>query len=291
MANNTILQQMGIEQWRLREPLDISDDAVKTTEALGGSEALSNVEALSESTAPSDSKTSFDSNNTQTESENDIQQALQPRSQDNLLTKDESAPDNSISEVIVVPKTAQQSPQQHDWSSLIALLSDGENCSSCADASSILGDGNPSADWMFVFDSPTRRDIEQQKLLTGRVGQLFDAILLALDLDRDAIYLSSIFKCPPAENVTQNLAQCDSLLEHQLKLVQPKVVISFGEFTAQALVKSNETLDQLRQQEHRCFNQPASVVPTYSLMQMLDTPILKERVWDDLKSAQQLIKG
>jgi len=273
---------MGIEQWKLTDPLLKSD-----VEFNAVSEPMSDINApasnLNESVdLPSDfNKTNINIEQTKVS----IDQHSTVQSNNDVVTIDTNIVKQKESD------EAETVVQKHDWSSLLALLDDQQFCSSCADVKPILGDGDLNADWMFVFDSPTTRDIEQQKLLTGRVGQLFDAILIALNLDRESIYLSSIFKCPPAENISLNQAQCDDLLEHQIQLVQPKVVITFGEFTAQALIKANEDLDQLRTQEQRCLNQSVRVVPTFSLMQILDAPKLKAKVWDDLKSARQLLES
>ena len=273
---------MGIEQWKLRESLlkkDVELNAVSEPE----SEIHANASILNESVG-----SLSDHNKINT----DIEQTKVSR--DQLSTVQNNNVAVAIDTTIAtqeLPAEAETKVQKHDWSSLLAVLDDRQSCSSCADVNSILGDGDLNADWMFVFDSPTTRDIEQQKLLTGRVGQLFDAILIALNLDRESIYLSSIFKCPPAENISLNEAQCDDLLEHQIRLVQPKVVVTFGEFTAQALIKANEDLDQLRVQEQSCFNQSVRVVPTFSLMQILDAPNLKAKVWEDLKNARQLLES
>ncbi len=263
MKTNTILDQMGIQQWCLREPLRNS---------LEGGNAAERVLARGLE-----------------ETINENTKELDPILVDEQNTAIE--PTDNVSQVIEQsPQKSERKSQAHDWPALIELVNDTQYCRSCSQVTPILGDGNITAEWMFVFDSPTARDIEQQELLTGRVGQLFDAILFALSLDRATVYLSSIFKCPPAANITEDTAQCDGLLQHQIRLVQPKVVITFGEFAARALIKANESLEQLREQHRQCFDQPIAVIPTYSLMQMLDTPQLKAKVWDDLKNATKLIE-
>jgi len=177
------------------------------------------------------------------------------------------------------------------WLGLAKILDDQKGCPSCAQSKPILGDGDPVAKWMFVFDSPNSRDIEHQKLLTGRQGQLFDSILSALSLDREQVYLSSIFKCPPAEDIKSGMPQCNDLLLHQIRLVQPKVIVAFGEFVAQSLIKANEKLALLRQQPRQYFDQSIAVIPTHSLMDMMESPLLKGQTWTDLKSAIEIVEG
>lgn len=250
MNNKRILDQMGIQQWRLNDVFkDENQISLKETPI-----------SPKEVTQPV------------------IDSPLSPGA--DSVTTDQTLKSNHRIESAADPVI--------DWSMLIEILNDKQRCSSCAQVTPILGEGDTSADWMFVIDSPSTRDIQQQELLTGRVGQLFDAILHALQLDRATIYLSSIFKCPPAVDITEDPAQCIDLLQHQINLVKPKVVIALGEFASQSLIKANEDLTELRGQTHTCFGQSVSVIATYSLMQMLDTPTLKADVWADLKSASVL---
>lgn len=314
MNRKIILDQMGVVQWRLRDPL------TKTSEITH--HAQSNV-TRDVNQAPSETNANLDSTlvteneielepsaSTQGEPSARIQPepsatlkpepsariqpepsaTLQPEPSANSRQAIDPSLEKPSPEKLSPEKTAQQA-QEYDWPSLIELLNDKRHCDSCSQVTPIIGDGDITADWLFVFDSPTARDIEQQALLSGRVGQLFDAILVALQLDRPSVYLSSIFKCPPAANISDSAPLCDDLLAHQIKLINPKVIIAFGEFTSQAMVKSNENLEQLRSQAHNHASHPVRVIPTYSLMQMLDTPLLKAQVWDDLKNARQLLES
>lgn len=241
MNHKTILEQMGIQQWRLRQSIELNADIV-----------------------------------------------IEPSPQV-VTAKDDIAAEIIHEQVSAAVNLMPDKPKEFDWSGLMKVLNDQQTCPSCAQSKPILGDGNPSADWMFVFDSPSSRDIDQQQLLTGRAGQLFDAILLALSLDRQKVYLSSVFKCPPAEDLSTAMPQCADLLKHQILLVKPKVVIALGEFVSQALIKANDGLDQLRQKPQKHFDQAIAIVPTYTLMQMLESPALKADVWNDLKAALRIV--
>ena len=253
-----ILQQIGIQEWRLR------DDASHLV------------------------------NPTQNKVESETSDALGIQANDlglNLTDPDDIVDLTTVhhGESLENSPDEERYVQAYVWADLMAMLSNQKHCQSCGVSQPILGDGNTNAKWMFVFDSPSSRDIQQQQLLTGRVGQLFDAILLALNLKREDVYLTSIFKCPPASDISADKAQCDDIAYHQVKLVQPEVVVVFGEFSAQALIKTNDDLRQLRVNDQSCADLPSKVVPTYGLMEMLDKPMIKAQVWDDLKKAIQLI--
>jgi uracil-DNA glycosylase family 4 len=169
-----------------------------------------------------------------------------------------------------------------DWHGLQGLIDDQNQCQSCGSANSILGSGDPKADWLFVTDAPTSMDLESQQMFSGRAGQLYEAMLLAVGHNRDSVYTTSVFKCATSDTISV-IPSCEKLLQRQIELIQPKVVIAFGEFAAQSVVKSNEGLESLRAQELRCYQTKVRVVVSYSPWQLLDQPSLKAGAWSDLK--------
>ncbi|MEM7360535.1 MAG: uracil-DNA glycosylase [Pseudomonadota bacterium] len=174
------------------------------------------------------------------------------------------------------------------WSDLVDLLQGGGSCPSCEQSTPVLGDGNLEAEWVFVVDAPRARDIKNQQLVSGREGQLFDAILNAAGMTREMVYLTSVFKCPPTDNVSVS-AQCDGIVHRQLALIKPKVVLAFGEFSAQTLLRTNDSLDLMRGQDHVHQQSSAPTVVSYSPSQLLEQPALKAQVWKDLQQCMSLL--
>jgi uracil-DNA glycosylase family 4 len=168
------------------------------------------------------------------------------------------------------------------WQELADILLSGLSCQSCERSNPVLGDGDLEANWVFVFDAPSAKDVGHQQLLSGRTGQLFDAILDAIGLNRELIYLTSVFKCPPSQDLSL-AAQCGSIVHRQLQLIKPKVVVTLGEFASQTVLRANENLIHLRSEGLRNLNDGALVAATYSLSEMLENPELKASVWQDLK--------
>jgi DNA polymerase len=172
-------------------------------------------------------------------------------------------------------------PPDNSWASLIKDLEAAKTCLACQDSNPILGEGDLSADWVWIIDAPSSQDITAQQLISGRAGQLFDAILQAVNLTRDQIYVTSVFKCPPSGDYTAQAA-CGSLLNRQLALIEPKKIVAFGEFAAQSLLRSNSTLEQLRGSVHQPRSLNCKVIATRSIQDMLSLPELKAEVWQDL---------
>ena len=171
-----------------------------------------------------------------------------------------------------------------DWRSLQAKISSTEFCPSCGPTQSTLGFGDVLADWMFIADAPTTSELEVQQLFVGRAGQLYENILLSCGLSRAQIYSSSVFKCSPPEDISIQ-PQCERLIHHQIKLVQPKVIVTFGEFVSQTVLQANESLDALQNSPQYYADGNILVLPSVSPHELLDDPSLKAKLWTDLTFA------
>jgi DNA polymerase len=174
------------------------------------------------------------------------------------------------------------------WNGLHALVNGWQNCPSCGENKSLLGHGDENADWFFISDAPSTAEISQKSLFAARSGQLFEAMLSALGLQRESVYSTSLFKCVASDDVNV-IPACDNILQRQIQLVKPKIIITFGEFAAQTLLKANAKLDVLRTQNQRCISSKIVVIPTYTPAQMLDDVSLKSKVWADLKQAIAIV--
>ncbi len=172
--------------------------------------------------------------------------------------------------------------QVDSWASVVESMQAETSCAACGASNPILGEGKQDADWLFLIDAPTSVDIKEQKLLSGRAGKLFDAILAAMDLQREEVYLTSVFKCAPSDDYKLN-PSCSPLLDRQLKLIEPHKVVAFGEFTAQTFMRSNDPLERLRKDLHQSRQRQCTVAATHSLQDMLHNPSLKGLVWRDLR--------
>ena len=174
------------------------------------------------------------------------------------------------------------------WTDLRNMINSWRLCSSCGEGKSLLGHGDVNADWLFVGEAPLSADLTQKKLFSGRSGKLFESMLAALNLQRESVYTTTLFKCLATDDITE-IPVCDVVLKRQIQLIQPKVIVVFGELAATILLKANADLETLRANDQCCLNSDVVVVPTYTLAQMLDDASLKSHVWNDLKKAVQSV--
>lgn len=120
---------------------------------------------------------------------------------------------------------------------------------------------NDSADYLFVLPSaPLQAD--EQRLL-------------------QSIFMAMRIKAKPAESVS-NMAELVGNL-------QPKLIITLGELTAQALLQSSQTLVNLRGKLHQF--ETVALVATYDLAHLLQESADKAEAWDDLCLAMQTLQN
>ncbi len=264
---SVILQKMGIQEWHVQHgALDRSSTELSETVA----EADMQKSVDSELTAAVDINRQIDTDAVE----------ISP----NIADIGAAAADS-----YGLPEIPEVKPNSHpladlDMQGLQDWVYNSANCSSCNPSNSMLGQGSVQADWMFIIDAPNSRELQAQQFFAGRAGKLFEAMLLPLGMEREDVYVSSIFKCAPTDDLTLS-PSCDDVLQRQIELVSPKVIVAFGEFVAQSLIKANDSIDVLRQSEQRCISSNSIVIPTFSPAQMLDDASLKAHVWQDLKKA------
>lgn len=174
-----------------------------------------------------------------------------------------------------------------DWRTLQARISTAETCPSCGQNHSVLGFGDVLADWVFVSDAPTSAELQANQLFSGRAGQLYEAILRACGLTREAVYTTTVFKCSPPDDLSVS-PQCNKLIHRQIELIQPKVIVAFGEFSAQSVLRANESFEVLAGAEQLYHSTQCKVITSHSLQQLLSEPELKSTLWNQLKTSLPL---
>ena len=114
----------------------------------------------------------------------------------------------------------------------------------------VFGVGSSSADLMFVGEAPGQQEDLQGEPFVGRSGQLLDRMVLEeMGLTRDCFYIANTVKCrPPGNRDPQpvEIAACRPWLETQVDLIDPKVVVTLGNFAAKLLLGTAEGITKLR---------------------------------------------
>jgi uracil-DNA glycosylase family 4 len=161
----------------------------------------------------------------------------------------------------------------------------------------VLGVGPQRCDWLVIGEAPGAEEDRRGEPFVGAAGQLLDAMLKAIGLDRRTnVYIANVLKSRPPGNrdpKPEEVAACRPYLERQIELIQPKIMLAVGRIAAQNLLGTDAPLGRLRGQVHRFGAMP--LVVTYHPAYLLRTPADKRKAWEDLKFArsvyQQLTQG
>lgn len=185
-----------------------------------------------------------------------------------------------------------------DWAELEATT---QACRACRLGSSrhqaVFGTGSIRARWLVVGEAPGAEEDRLGEPFVGAAGKLLDAMLAAVGLDRRAddaraVYIANVLKCRPPGNrnpTPDEVAQCAPLLQRQIALLRPSLILALGRFAAQALLDSSAPISQLRSRVHRYGDVP--VVVSYHPAYLLRNPADKSKVWRDLCLARDIVAG
>ncbi len=162
------------------------------------------------------------------------------------------------------------------------------NCTKCrlgvTRTKFVFGVGNPKADLLVIGEAPGADEDKQGEPFVGRAGQLLNKILEAVNFKREEVYIANILKCRPPENRRPHpdeVEQCEPYLWKQIELIKPKFILCLGLTAAQTLLKTQESLTNLRASVHNYHGVPTYV--TYHPAALLRNPDWKRPTWEDVQ--------
>jgi uracil-DNA glycosylase family 4 len=163
----------------------------------------------------------------------------------------------------------------------------------------VFGVGPQRADWLVIGEAPGAEEDRRGEPFVGAAGQLLDAMLRAIGLDRTKnVYIANVLKSRPPGNrdpKPEEVAACLPYLVQQVALLQPKIMLAVGRIAAQNLLATDAPLGRLRGRVHYFGELNTPLVVTYHPAYLLRTPGEKRKAWEDLKFArstfQQLTPG
>jgi len=173
-----------------------------------------------------------------------------------------------------------------DW---MALREQVSQCTVCEElvanrTQTVFGVGNQQADLLVIGEAPGADEDQQGEPFVGRAGQLLNAMLAAIGLPREQVYIANILKCRPPNNrdpKPDEAAACSAFLQRQIALTRPKVILVVGRIAAQNLLHTDTPLGKLRGRLHY-LESGVPVVVTYHPAYLLRSPQEKRKAWLDL---------
>lgn len=175
---------------------------------------------------------------------------------------------------------------------LAVLGNEVRSCTACrlhaTRRSVVFGVGDPNAELVVVGEAPGHDEDVRGEPFVGRAGKLLDRLLLSAGFPRERVYICNVLKCRPPENrnpMSDEIETCSPYLREQIRLVQPRVILTVGKFAAQTLLSTEVSIGRLRGQIHRYEGVP--VVASYHPAFLLRSPQWIRAAWQDFQLVRQ----
>jgi len=152
--------------------------------------------------------------------------------------------------------------------SLAEAAAEASTCTRCALAEGrtqvVFGNGDPHADLMFVGEGPGFHEDRKGEPFVGAAGQLLNRMLGEIGLERGDVYVGNIVKCRPPGNrdpEPDEIEACTPWLVEQISLIQPRVIVTLGNFATKFVLDTTTGITRLRGQIHEWHGR--TVIPTF----------------------------
>jgi len=233
---------------------------------------------------------------------------------------------------VSIPPRASSAEASRKAATLKALYEKYEGCTRCplgfTRLKFVFGVGDPAAPVLFIGEGPGYEEDHRGEPFVGRAGQLLDKMLEAIGLSRKGVYIANIVKCHAMVNpqtphergndrapTTLEAEACSPILQQQIAIIQPRVIVTLGSPATRALLGTMEGITKIRGRyfllpmayfkrqsgEADLFEKKSEddfagltpeqlsplatiqVLPMYHPAALLRNPNLKKDAWEDMK--------
>ena len=109
----------------------------------------------------------------------------------------------------------------------------------------VMGDGPLNARVVFVGEAPGRFEEKEGRPFVGLAGKFLVRELERIGLRREEVYITNVVKCRPPDNrkpKPEEVKECMHLLEEELRLIRPKVIVLLGDTAVKAVLDKSYTI-------------------------------------------------
>jgi len=158
----------------------------------------------------------------------------------------------------------------------------------------VPGSGNPNAEIVFIGEAPGEQEDKQGLPFVGNSGKLLDKLLNTIRVPRSDVFICNILKHRPPGNrdpLPEEMKVCVPYLKAQLKIIQPKIVITLGRF-AMNYFFPQESISRVHGQIRNITWQdlPLTIIPVYHPSAGLRNGAMLKSLQNDFLSIGKLLK-
>ena len=181
---------------------------------------------------------------------------------------------------------------------LVELFKEVSTCTKCplheTRDKAVFGAGDADADLMFVGEAPGAEEDRRGLPFVGRAGQLLNELLEGIGMSREEVFIANVLKSrPPGNRDPQPLEieACRPYLFEQVRLIEPRVVCTLGNFATKLLSGSPAGITKVRgaPQVHDLGERTVFLFPLFHPAAALRTPAVKETLRGDFERLPELL--
>jgi DNA polymerase len=150
----------------------------------------------------------------------------------------------------------------------------------------VFSEGSPTAKIMVIGEAPGADEDEQGRPFVGRSGKLLERGFSRYGVPRSELFISNIVRCRPPNNRTplpHEIAALRPLLLHEIKIVQPKVIVTLGASALRGVLDADVTMSQARGRPQPFAG--TTLLPTYHPAYILRSPGAAPDFLKDIEAA------
>jgi DNA polymerase len=155
----------------------------------------------------------------------------------------------------------------------------------------VYGVGNPNADLMFIGEGPGYHEDKQGEPFVGAAGQLLTRMLGEIGLSRQEVRITNVVLCRPPGNrdpLPDEVESCSSWLMEQIALVNPRLIVTLGNFATRSILQTTAGISRMRGQRQTWKGR--TVIPTFHPAAILRGGGETGRQFEQLRSDFELIR-
>ena len=187
--------------------------------------------------------------------------------------------------------------------SLEAVASEVAACRKCGlcqgRTRTVPGEGAAQPLVLVIGEGPGYDEDRSGRPFVGRAGEYLDRWLAAIELRRsENCFITNVVKCRPPHNrdpASDESQACLPFLQRQMRLLEPRAILTVGRIAGQLLTGQKATMAGLREETHvyriAGLAHPVPLVATYHPSGVLRNQSLRGAVWEDLRRLQHLLAG
>jgi DNA polymerase len=156
----------------------------------------------------------------------------------------------------------------------------------------VPGEGNPESPIVFIGEAPGYWEDVNGKPFVGAAGKFLTVLIAEIGFFRSDVFITNIAKCRPPRNrepLPDEIETCTPYLNRQLKLIQPKFIVTLGNHsTSYILSKADLSFSGITQTRGKFYE--ASVLdmsivifPTFHPAAALYSAKYKEQIITDFR--------